>query len=37
MKPPFRLTPEILHFVSRIERLIGRIEGLVIIGSDASY
>jgi Fic family protein len=28
MKPPFRLTPEILHFVSRIERLIGRIEGL---------
>lgn len=28
MKPPFCLTSEILHFVSRIDRLIGRIEGL---------
>lgn len=28
MKPPFHLTPEILHAVGRIERLIGRIEGL---------
>jgi Fic family protein len=28
VKPPFQLTPEILHAVSRIERLIGRIEGL---------
>ena len=27
MKPPFRLTPEILDSVSRIERLLGRIEG----------
>lgn len=28
MKPPFHLSPEILHAVGRIERLIGRIEGL---------
>ncbi len=28
MKPPFSITPEILVSVSRIERLIGRIEGL---------
>jgi len=28
MNPPFSITPEILEAVSRIERLIGRIEGL---------
>lgn len=28
MQPPFQLTQEILHAVGRIERLIGRIEGL---------
>jgi Fic family protein len=28
MNPPFSITPEILELVSRIERLIGRIEGL---------